>query len=42
MDSELLTEVSAWIADDPDPVTSAQLKALIESSDEITVRYIVR
>jgi phosphomannomutase len=38
MDSELLTEVSAWIADDPDPVTSAQLKALIESSDEITLR----
>ena len=38
MDSELLTEVSAWIADDPDPVTSAQLKALIESNDEITLR----
>jgi phosphomannomutase len=38
MDSELLTEVSAWIADDPDPVTSAQLRALIESSDEITLR----
>jgi phosphomannomutase len=38
MDSELLTEVSAWIADDPDPVTAAQLKALIESSDEITLR----
>ena len=38
MDSELLTEVSAWIADDPDPVTAAQLKALIESSDEISLR----
>jgi phosphomannomutase len=38
MDSELLTEVSAWIADDPDPLTAAQLKALIESSDEITLR----
>ena len=38
MDSKLLTEVRAWIADDPDPVTAAQLTALIESSDEITLR----
>ena len=38
MDSKLLTEVRAWIADDPDPVTAAQLIALIESGDEITLR----
>ena len=38
MDSKLLTEVRAWIADDPDPVTAAQLTALIESGDEITLR----
>ena len=38
MDSKLLTEVRAWIADDPDPVTAAQLAALIESGDEITLR----
>ena len=38
MDSKLLTEVRAWIADDPDPDTAAQLTALIESGDEITLR----
>jgi phosphomannomutase len=38
MDSELLTEVRAWIADDPDPVTAAQLNALIESKDEPTLQ----
>jgi phosphomannomutase len=38
MDSELLAEVSAWIADDPDPITSGQLKSLLESNDEALLR----
>ncbi len=38
MDSNLLTEVRAWIEDDPDPKTVAELNALIEAADEVTLR----
>jgi phosphomannomutase len=34
MNAELKAEVQAWIADDPDPKTAAQLSALVESGDE--------
>ena len=38
MDSSLLAEVRAWIQDDPDPKTAAQLNALLEVADEKTLR----
>ena len=38
MNAELLAEVKAWIADDPDPKTAAQLTALLAADDEITLR----
>jgi len=38
MDSGLLAEVNAWIDDDPDPVTAAELKKLVASNDELTLR----
>jgi phosphomannomutase len=38
MDSNLLADVRAWIADDPDPETSAQLTSLLESHDETSLR----
>ena len=38
MDSDLLAEVRAWIEDDPDPKTAAQLSALLETDDELTLR----
>ena len=38
MDSNLRAEVRAWIEDDPDPKTAAQLSALLEAEDEITLR----
>jgi len=38
MDSDLLTEVRAWIEDDPDLKTAAQLSALLETDDELTLR----
>ena len=38
MDSNLLAEVRAWIQDDPDPKTAAQLNALLEVADEKTLR----
>jgi phosphomannomutase len=38
MDSELLAEVKAWIEDDPDPVTATQLRTLLESNDELSIR----
>ncbi|MSV55782.1 MAG: phospho-sugar mutase [Actinobacteria bacterium] len=38
MNAELLAEVRAWIADDPDPKTAAQLTALLAADDEITLR----
>jgi len=38
MDSGLLAEVNAWIDDDPDPVTATELKKLVASNDELTLR----
>lgn len=38
MNAELLAEVKAWIADDPDQKTAAQLTALLAADDEITLR----
>jgi phosphomannomutase len=38
MNAELLAEVQAWIADDPDEKTAAQLTALLAADDEITLR----
>ena len=38
MDSNLLAEVRAWIEDDPDPKTVAELNALIEAADEKKLR----
>ena len=37
MNAELRAEVNAWIADDPDPKTAAELTALLESGDEQTL-----
>jgi phosphomannomutase len=38
VNAELRAEVQAWIADDPDPKTAAELTALLESSDEKTLK----
>jgi phosphomannomutase len=38
MDQGLLAEVQAWIADDPDPQTAAQLQSLLDSGDEVTLK----
>jgi phosphomannomutase len=38
MDSGLLAEVRAWIEDDPDPQTAAQLTALLDAEDEVALR----
>ncbi len=38
MDSQLLAEVEAWIADDPDPVTSALLASWVETNNEEELR----
>ena len=38
MNAELIAEVKAWIADDPDPNTAAQLTALLEAKDEIALQ----
>jgi phosphomannomutase len=38
MESTLLAEVNAWIADDPDPITAAALQALVDSGDEASLR----
>ena len=38
MDSKLEAEVQAWIKDDPDPKTAAQLSALLTSHDEVSLR----
>ena len=38
MNAQLLAEVTAWIADDPDPKTAAELKALISAGDEATLK----
>jgi len=38
MDSKLEAEVQAWIKDDPDPKTAAQLSALLTAHDEVSLR----
>ena len=38
MNAELKAEVQAWIADDPDLKTAAELSALLESNDEQTLK----
>ena len=38
MNAELKAEVQAWIADDPDSKTAAELSALLESNDEQTLK----
>jgi phosphomannomutase len=38
MDSKLLAEVRAWIEDDPDPQTVAQLTELLDAEDEVALR----
>jgi phosphomannomutase len=38
MNSSLRAEVQAWIADDPDPKTAAQLTALLEADDEVALK----
>ena len=37
MDQSLVAEVEAWISDDPDPHTSAELQLLLDSGDEATL-----
>jgi phosphomannomutase len=37
VNAELIAEVKAWILDDPDPKTAAELTALLESGDEQTL-----
>ena len=38
MNAQLLAEVKAWIADDPDPKTAAELSQLIGADDEDTLK----
>ena len=38
MKAQLLAEVTAWIADDPDPKTAAELTALLSAGDEATLK----
>lgn len=38
MDQNLVAKVSAWIADDPDPKTAAQLQSLIDNGNETELR----
>ena len=38
MDHALVAEVTAWIEDDPDPVTASQLQKLLDGGNEITLR----
>ncbi len=38
MSSTLRAEVEAWIADDPDPNTVAELQALLDSDDQATLK----
>ena len=37
MNAQLLAEVQAWIADDPDPKTAAELTKLVADGDEATL-----
>ena len=38
MNAALIEEVKAWIADDPDPVTAAQLQAYLDAGDEAALK----
>ena len=38
MNSALRSEVEAWIADDPDPKTAAELQGLLDADDEVTLK----
>ena len=38
MDASLKAEVTAWIADDPDPLTAAQLQSALDAGDEATLK----
>ena len=38
MDQSLVREVQAWIADDPDPVTSSQLQEWLDSNNEAELK----
>jgi phosphomannomutase len=38
MNSTLRAEVEAWIADDPDPKTAAELQTLLDAGDELTLK----
>jgi phosphomannomutase len=38
MDQSLVEEVQAWIADDPDPVTAAQLQQWLDTNNEAELR----
>ena len=38
MDQSLVAEVHAWIGDDPDPRTAAELQSLLDSGDEATLK----
>ncbi len=38
MDQSLVAEVQAWIADDPDPITAAQLQQWLDSNNEAELR----
>jgi len=38
MNAQLLAEVEAWIADDPDPSTAIELTRLIKADDETTLK----
>lgn len=38
MDTLLRNEVEAWIADDPDPKTAAELQQLLDAQDEVTLK----
>lgn len=38
MNSTLRAEVEAWIADDPDPKTAAELQTLLDAGDETTLK----
>ena len=38
MDQSLIAEVEAWIADDPDPVTAAQLRKWLDTNNEVELR----
>ena len=38
MNSTLRSEVEAWIADDPDPKTAAELQGLLDADDEVTLK----